>query len=372
MSRLRRRGRRRSWATARGRLAGRGRPDPPAAVRRARGRRPARLPADERGDRVPDFSHAATGAGAWRSPTSRPGSWSSPGRGTTGRGSRPRSTTSRRCPPDARGLRGAVLLKAGRHEVAGPAPDRGRRASSSGARGTGRAGRSSSPRGPTAGPLIQVAGTGERADRRRAARTAIADDLRPDRLADRLRLDRRRTASGSATRSSSSIPARPPGSRRSGWTGSRPAMKGCWLKWLPGTLDVRFERVVTAIDGTAVTLDAPLTTSLDAALGGGTGPALLAGTGRIDRGRAWRTSAASRTSTAATRATRQHSWDAVAPRSGRGRLGPAGDRPPISPARRSGSGDESRAGHRRGLRVARAGLRGRRLPAAHVLHRRAS
>jgi hypothetical protein len=48
-----------------------------------------------------------------------------------------------------------------------------------------------------------------------------------------------------------------------------PGYSGSWLNWLPGKMDLRWDRVVTRVDGDAVTLDAPLTTALDASLGGG-------------------------------------------------------------------------------------------------------
>src|SRR5262249_210513 len=41
------------------------------------------------------------------------------------------------------------------------------------------------------------------------------------------------------------------------------------LTWLPGKMDVRWDRTVTAIDGDAITLHAPLTPPLRAPLGGG-------------------------------------------------------------------------------------------------------
>jgi hypothetical protein len=40
--------------------------------------------------------------------------------------------------------------------------------------------------------------------------------------------------------------------------------------WRPGRCDINWERSITAVDGDAVTLDAPLTTALDAKYGGGT------------------------------------------------------------------------------------------------------
>src|SRR5262249_58583406 len=43
--------------------------------------------------------------------------------------------------------------------------------------------------------------------------------------------------------------------------------KGSYLDWRPGSVDIRWDRVVTKIDGNTITLDAPLTTALDAAHG---------------------------------------------------------------------------------------------------------
>src|SRR5262249_25144424 len=42
--------------------------------------------------------------------------------------------------------------------------------------------------------------------------------------------------------------------------------KGSYLDWIPGTMDVRFDRVITKIENDTVTLDAPLTMALDSAL----------------------------------------------------------------------------------------------------------
>ena len=42
------------------------------------------------------------------------------------------------------------------------------------------------------------------------------------------------------------------------------------FQWRPGTLNVTWERVVTAVDGTTITLDAPVTIALEKRFGGGT------------------------------------------------------------------------------------------------------
>jgi hypothetical protein len=45
---------------------------------------------------------------------------------------------------------------------------------------------------------------------------------------------------------------------------------GSYLDWRPGAVDARWDRTVTKVDGNTLTLDAPLTTALDAANGRGT------------------------------------------------------------------------------------------------------
>ena len=42
------------------------------------------------------------------------------------------------------------------------------------------------------------------------------------------------------------------------------------LGWKPGDRDLFFDRTITKIEGTTITIDAPLTTAIDAAYGGGT------------------------------------------------------------------------------------------------------
>src|SRR5262249_22738450 len=41
---------------------------------------------------------------------------------------------------------------------------------------------------------------------------------------------------------------------------------GSWLDWKPGKMDIRWDRVITRIDGNEATLDAPLTSALDSSL----------------------------------------------------------------------------------------------------------
>lgn len=42
-----------------------------------------------------------------------------------------------------------------------------------------------------------------------------------------------------------------------------------WLGWKPGQRDITWDRTVTAVSGNSITIDAPITTALDAKLGGG-------------------------------------------------------------------------------------------------------
>lgn len=55
-----------------------------------------------------------------------------------------------------------------------------------------------------------------------------------------------------------------------------------WLGWKPGERDLYWDRTITAVNGDSLTLDAPLTTALDTAYGGGT-IAACSWPGRISR-----------------------------------------------------------------------------------------
>ncbi len=218
-------------------------------------------PADARGNRVPDFSHAGYGGGA-AIPDAAVRVVVDP---------RPGDSTTRiqaaldfvsHFEPDAAGIRGAVLLRAGRHEVVGRL-----QLTASGVvlRGEG-AGTVLVATGTDRRPLVHVRGRTDRADvgdSRRVTDSYVpvgAAVLRLDhtdglKVGDRVTVTHPSSKAWISALGMDRFPSRDVGS---------------YLDWRPGTLDVRWDRVVTRVDGAAVTLDAPLTTALDAAHGGGT------------------------------------------------------------------------------------------------------
>ena len=201
------------------RRAGRRRGRPRQAVRLPRRRRATGLRADARGNRVPDFSHAGYGGGAAIPDV--------PVRVVVPAGSRGQRhphpggdrLRRRRCTPDANGLRGAVLLLAGRHEVAGHL-----RISASGVvlRGQGKD-TVLVATGTDRRALIQIRGRADRdAEDRRARGRRQVRAGRGDTRAARFgrRAEGRRHGRWSSTR------ARRSGSPPSAWTGSRRATRG--------------------------------------------------------------------------------------------------------------------------------------------------
>jgi Family of unknown function (DUF6298) len=220
--------------------------------------------ADERGNRVPDFSACGYGGGGVAIPDAPVRVVIPPAGGDSGPYIQAAIDYVSALPADDQGIRGAVLLLAGRHEVAG-----GLRLTAGGVvlRGQGQ--------GPD-GTALVAAGT----DRRTLIRVLGKDDRRTVSqsyaVADRyvpVGADRLRLATTEGLRVGDTVLVEHPSTK--GWIAavgmdrfpSRDA--GSWLDWQPGTLDVRWDRVITRLDGDAVTLDAPLTTALDAAYGGG-------------------------------------------------------------------------------------------------------
>jgi hypothetical protein len=221
--------------------------------------------ADGRGNRVPDFSHCGYRGGGVAIPDAPVRTVVAPAWGDNGPAIQAAIDRVSGLTADGRGLRGAVLLLAGRHEVAGSL-----RIAAGGVvlrgQGDGPGGTVLVATGTGRRPLIKVAG---RDDRRvdPAATLRVADAYVPV-DARRLRLDGAvglrvgQTVVVEHTSTAAWIAAL-------GMNRFPPLDKGFWLNWLPGTMDVRSERVVTAVEGSSVTLDAPLTTALDASEGGG-------------------------------------------------------------------------------------------------------
>jgi hypothetical protein len=220
---------------------------------------------DRRGDRIPDFSHCGYGGGGAAIPDVPVRVVVAPGKGDNGPRIQAAIDYVSRLGADRQGIRGAVLLLAGRHEVAGCL-----RISSSGVvlrgQGQGKDGTLLVATGTDRRPLIQVAGIG---DRQFAATSWQVADRYVSVGATSLRL-----INAKGLRVGDTILVEHPST--GGWIeavgmgqATFPGAAG-WLRWLPGKMDLSFDRVITRVNGDLVHLDAPLTTSLDAALGGGT------------------------------------------------------------------------------------------------------
>jgi hypothetical protein len=221
--------------------------------------------ADRQGHHVPDFSHCGYRGGGVPIPDATVRVVVPPTRGDNTAAIQAAIDHVAHPPADARGLRGAVLLLAGRHEVGG-----GLRIGTSGVvlRGQGD--------GPD-GTVLVATGTGRRALIKLAGKNVernetenactMADSYVPIGT-NRLRLDR----DGHWSVGEAVVVEHP---STAAWIASLgmdrfpPGEAGFWLKWQPGTLNVRFERVITAVEGVTVMLDVPLPMPFDASLGRG-------------------------------------------------------------------------------------------------------
>jgi hypothetical protein len=168
-------------------------------------------------------------------------------------------------PLDSHGFRGAVLLEPGRFVIDGAL-----RLAGSGVvlRGSGDSedGTVLVAAGQSRRSFVVIAGTGTRLDEPES-RTPIADAYVPA-GARSFNVEH-----GAAFRVGQLVVIHRPSTP--GWiaalgmntfAGWRPENR---LHWQPGSRDVEWDRVVTAVDGNRVTVDAPITTALDKDYGGG-------------------------------------------------------------------------------------------------------
>jgi hypothetical protein len=220
---------------------------------------------DERRNRIPDFSHCGYEGGGVAIPAVPVRVIVPPAKGDNGPRIQAAIDYVSGLPADVNGVRGAILLPAGRYEMAG-----GLRIAAGGVvlrgQGQGPGGTVLVATGTDRRTLIRVAG---KADRQVVSKApyAIADKYVPV-GAYRLRLT---TTKG--LRVGDTVLVEHPSTKE--WIAalgmdrfpSRDA--GSWLDWQPGKMDVCWDRVITRLDGDIVTLDAPLTTALDAAYGPG-------------------------------------------------------------------------------------------------------
>jgi hypothetical protein len=219
--------------------------------------------ADARGDRCPDFSFAGYDNG--RAPPAVSVKVTvAPGKGDSTARIQAAIDHVASLAADKAGFRGAVLLLAGRHEVAGQL-----RLHTGGVvlrgQGNGDTGTVVVATGTDRRTLIQVRG---KSDAVVGNATTIADEYVPV-GANSFNV---KTAAG--LKGGDTVFVDHPSTK--GWIAAVGMNqfptddKGSWQDWKPGTLDVRFDRTVTKVDGDTITLDAPLTQAFDAKLAVGT------------------------------------------------------------------------------------------------------
>jgi hypothetical protein len=220
---------------------------------------------DARGNRIPDFSHAGYRGGGRALPDVPVRLVVGPGGGRDGARIQAALEAVARLPVDANGFRGAVLLEPGTYEVDGSLTIA---ASGVVLRGAGPkdGGTTIVATGTSRRSVVVVAGQGTHREVE-ATKATIADDYVPVgatsvtlagdvgfAVGDTVLVRRPSTIEWIELLGMNTFP---------GW---RPENR---LHWQPGSRDVVWDRVVTAVDGRRVTLDAPITTAIDRAYGGG-------------------------------------------------------------------------------------------------------
>jgi hypothetical protein len=218
--------------------------------------------ADERGNRVPDFSHCGyTGGG--RAIPDVPVHVSVPPQlgDNTARIQRAIDYIAM-LPADSNGIRGAVLLLRGRHEIFG-----GLHITNSGVvlrgQGMSETGTVLFAAGIDRRTLIRVAGRSDRTVQTNSE-WSVVDEYVPV-GATSLRL---RSAKGLKPGDSIFV-VRPSTQAWIDRLGAAEFGGGVGGGWKPGTRDIVWDRVIRAIDGDKVSVDAPITTALEKGLGGG-------------------------------------------------------------------------------------------------------
>ncbi|GAA4496713.1 DUF6298 domain-containing protein [Hymenobacter ginsengisoli] len=217
---------------------------------------------DSLGNRVPDFSYCGYRAGEVAIPTAVIKVTVPAQAGDATARIQAALDYVARLPLGKDGLRGAVLLAPGTHEVAGRLFIR---ASGVVLRGSGMADGGTTLRGTgfSRDHLLTVSG---RDDRRLEAAQPISDRYVP------VNARTVRVASPTAFKVGDRVVVRRPST--AAWIkalGMETFGGGLSaLGWKPGQRDISWDRQVVAIDANGLTLDAPLTTALDQAYGGGT------------------------------------------------------------------------------------------------------
>lgn len=218
------------------------------------------------GDRIPDFSSCGYQSGGVALPQVAVRATVEPVPGDAAATIQKAIDTVSGLPLDARGLRGAVLLRKGTYRIAGSLSIRASgvvlRGEGQGADGTVLIATGTGRR------TLIVVGTRGRHVEVKDSRRQVADAYVPV-GARRLRLD---STAGLAVGSRVIVhrPSTREWIRLLGMDRIPPRKDGTKVvQWTPGSKDLMFDRVLTAVDGNEITLDAPLTCALDARHGGG-------------------------------------------------------------------------------------------------------
>ena len=219
----------------------------------------------KQGDRVPDFSHAGYRGGGVTLPQVEARVRVAPVEGEDGARIQAAIDYVATLAPDGHGHRGAVELEAGRYEVAKQLKITASGVVLRGA-GSGETGSVLIATGTDRRALIEIAGN----DRREkiAPPVAIADDTVPVGSFRIHLIDTTGLTPGmelAVTRPSTAEWIAAMGMEDS------PGRQG--YQWRPGTLNVSWDRKITAVEGDTITLDAPLTVALERRFGGATAEA---------------------------------------------------------------------------------------------------
>jgi Family of unknown function (DUF6298) len=221
--------------------------------------------ADARGNRVPDFSNCGYAGGDRPIPNAPVRVVVSPMKGDETARIQKAIDYVASLPPDADGLRGAVLLLKGRHEVFG-----GLLITNSGVvvRGQGM---------DTNGTVLVAAGLDRRTLIRIVGRNDIRVQTNPNwQIADDyvpVGATSFQVADASSLKPGSLIRITRPSTKewieQLGMTEFGGGIGDWRLVWHAGSYDLTWDRVIQKIDGNRVTVDAPITTALESKFGGG-------------------------------------------------------------------------------------------------------
>ena len=217
--------------------------------------------ADAAGNRMSDFSHAGYGGGGVTLPEVPARVVVKPTEGDDGARIQAALDHVGRLAPDVAGLRGAVQLTAGYYEIAGQLKIAASGVVLRGA-GAGEDGSVLLASGTDRRTLIVLGGPSS--EPLLCEPLAISDEMVP---VGSMRLQL--ANAGQLEVGSRIVIERPSPAEWQQFIGmdSSPARLG--YQWKPGAHNLRWERVVTAVDGQSISIDAPLTCALERRFGGG-------------------------------------------------------------------------------------------------------